>query len=153
MKILPLSLHTDSFLPNEKLQAAIAQFDALIQELNTRAMPDEVCEEINEEIRQINAQKATRAATLIKMLDSKRLKIYRILEKKLKWVVKNHYRNLWMILGMSAFGLPIGYAFSIAIGNWAFLAMGLPIGMPIGMAIGAQMDKKAEQQGRQLNIE
>jgi hypothetical protein len=33
------------------------------------------------------------------------------------------------------------------------LAIGLPIGMGIGIAVGTSMDKKAMNEGRQLDIE
>ena len=76
-----------------------------------------------------------------------------VLEKEQKLVPKNYYRKIWLILGMSAFGLPLGVVFGFALDNMAFLGIGLPIGMVIGMAFGAQMDKKAEKEGRQINME
>ena len=87
------------------------------------------------------------------MLKQKRFKIIKLLEKELKIVPKNYYRNLWFIVGMSVFGLPLGVAFGISIGNLGLLGIGLPIGMVIGIAVGSGMDKKAHKEGRQLNIE
>ena len=57
-----------------------------------------------------------------------------------------------MTLGMSAFGLPMGLALSTATDNFGLLGVGLPIGMVIGMAMGTGMDKKAKEEGRQLEI-
>ena len=54
---------------------------------------------------------------------------------------------------MSAFGIPIGVAFGSSVGNMGLLAIGMPIGMGIGIAVGAHMDKKAADQGRQLDLE
>ena len=54
---------------------------------------------------------------------------------------------------MSAFGIPLGVAFGASLDNMAFLGIGIPIGMAIGMAVGAGMDKKAFEEGRQLNLE
>jgi hypothetical protein len=54
---------------------------------------------------------------------------------------------------MSAIGLPLGVAFGVSVGNLGLLGLGLPIGMAIGIAIGTAMDKKALQEGRQLNVE
>ena len=68
-------------------------------------------------------------------------------------VPKNYYRNMWLALGMSVFGLPIGVAFGASIGNMGLLGVGLPIGMAIGTLVGSQMDKKALKESRQLNIE
>ena len=53
---------------------------------------------------------------------------------------------------MSAFGMPLGVAFSVALDNFAFIGIGLPIGMSIGMALGAGMDKKAAKEGKQLDF-
>ena len=74
-------------------------------------------------------------------------------EKELKIVPKNYYRNLWMVLGMSAFGLPLGVAFGLSLGNIGLLAIGLPIGMAIGTLVGSKLDKKALESGKQLDIE
>ena len=54
---------------------------------------------------------------------------------------------------MTTFGLPIGAALGLSLGNMAFLGIGLPVGMSIGLGIGASMDKKAFEEGRQLDIE
>ncbi len=54
---------------------------------------------------------------------------------------------------MAAFGIPLGVAFGISIGNMGLLGIGLPIGMVIGMAVGSVMDKKAVESGRQLDLE
>lgn len=71
----------------------------------------------------------------------------------MKLVPKNYYRNLWMILGMTTFGLPLGVAFGLSLGNIGLLALGLPIGMVIGLAVGSSLDKKASENGKQLDIE
>jgi hypothetical protein len=54
---------------------------------------------------------------------------------------------------MAAFGIPIGVAFGASLGSMAFLAIGIPIGMVIGLAIGSGMDKKAFEEGRQIDLE
>jgi adenine/guanine phosphoribosyltransferase-like PRPP-binding protein len=56
-------------------------------------------------------------------------KILKTIEKELNIVPKNHFWNLWMILGMSAFGFPLGVAFALSIDNLAFIGIGLPVGM------------------------
>ena len=58
-----------------------------------------------------------------------------------------------MVLGMSSFGLPMGVAFGLALGNIGLMGLGLPIGMGIGLAVGTNMDKKALAEGRQLAFE
>ena len=58
-----------------------------------------------------------------------------------------------MALGMAAFGVPLGVAFGTSLDDMSFLAIGLPIGMVIGLAVGSGMDKKALEEGRQLDVE
>jgi hypothetical protein len=80
-------------------------------------------------------------------------KIFTSLEKDLKIVPKGFYRTRWMIIGMSAFGIPFGVTFGISMDNMGLIGLGLPIGMGIGLAIGAGMDQKAQKEGRQLVAE
>ncbi|KAB1064945.1 hypothetical protein F3059_05865 [Salibacter halophilus] len=82
-----------------------------------------------------------------------RSKIVRLVEKQAKLVPQNYYRKLWLALGMSVFGMPIGVVFGTSFGSMAYLGVGLPIGMAVGIAVGASMDKRALQEGRQLDIE
>ena len=115
-------------------------------------MPDKTVEIINKHIEDLNSSLIS-GNGFKRQLIKKQTQIVKLLEKEHKLVSKNYYRNLWMILGMSAIGLPIGVAFGVSIGNMGLLVIGLPIGMVIGLALGSGMDKKALKEGRQLNIE
>jgi hypothetical protein len=74
------------------------------------------------------------------------------MKKEYQLITPKHYLKLFMLLGMTLFGVPFGFIFGAALGNMAFFGIGLPIGMPIGMAIGALKDKKALEQGKVLEI-
>lgn len=90
--------------------------------------------------------------SLLQSIKKAQTEILKLLEKEEKIVPVNHYRKLWMIMGMSTFGLPIGVAFGLSMGNLGMLGIGLPIGMAIGISVGSSMDKKAKSQGRQLTF-
>ncbi len=137
---------------NEKLNKAYVQFEKLIELLNLIELDDEVVREINLHIEALNALSDS-AIELKSQIRKRQTKIVSLIEKKLKVVPKNHYRNMWLVLGMSVFGVPMGVAFSVSLGNMAFIGIGLPIGMAIGIAVGSGMDKKAFDAGRQLDIE
>lgn len=137
---------------NKTLNNAFNQFDKLLSELKKKEIPDEIIIHINNGIEQINSISNTEKG-LRRQIKKTQSYILKLMEKNLKIVTKNHYRNTWLALGMTAFGLPLGAAFSISIGNMALLGIGLPIGMVIGMAMGAGMDKKAYENGKQLNVE
>ena len=144
--------HREDLVNNPKLNQAQIQFVELIKELNNKNLPDKTVEIINKHIEDLNSSLIS-GNGFKRQLINKQTQIVKLLEKEHKLVSKNYYRNLWMILGMSAIGLPIGVAFGVSIGNMGLLAIGLPIGMVIGLALGSGMDKKALKEGRQLNIE
>lgn len=124
----------------------------ILTELELVDLPDDQIQSINEQIDYLNSL-TNDEKELTKQVKKVKTSILKSLEKTVKIVPKNYYRNLWMVLGMSAFGLPIGVVFSTIIDNFAFIGVFLPVGMTIGMALGAQMDEKAKKEGRQLNIE
>lgn len=128
------------------------QFRELLKELKNKELPHTIIESVNQDIEELNSASLT-DNELKKLVKQKQTRIIKLIEKELKIVPKNHYRNLWLAVGMSAFGLPIGVAFGLSMSNMGLLAIGLPIGMGIGIAVGSGMDKKASQEGRQLDIE
>lgn len=134
---------------NAKLSKIYSQFENLITVLNGIGLPDNIKETINASIEQLNS--ASKDNLLKKPKGTG--KIVKLIEKQLKIVPINHYRNTWMALGMVVFGLPLGIAFGTILDNIGLLGIGLPIGMVIGLAVGTGMDKKAKEEGRQLNIE
>ncbi len=150
MKIEPLKLKSE--LHSKNLTRKIEIFERLLTELQKKELPTHILETINEEVTKINEFKWTEK-DLSKRIGKAQNKIINQLEKELKLVPKNYYRNLWMVLGMSVFGLPLGVAFGVSIGQLGLMAIGLPIGMGIGIAVGTSLDKKAKQEGRQLDVE
>ena len=136
---------------NEKLNTAINQFNQLIDELNNRELNPEVIENIHNEIAQINSATGT-DKELKKSVQKAQTRILWLIESRLKLVPKNKYRNTWMVLGMTVFGVPLGVAFGFGTSNMGLLGIGLPIGMAIGLAVGSGMDQKAFKEGRQLAI-
>jgi len=151
MNIIELK-ERQNFSADTKTNRIYIQLGELLNQLRKRNLPENIIESVNQDIEVVNA------ASLIgndfrKLVKQKQNKIIKLLEKDLKVVPKNYYRNMWLALGMSVFGLPIGVAFGASIGNMGLLGVGLPIGMAIGALVGSKMDKKALEEGRQLNIE
>ncbi len=142
--------------PNAALSAKSnlyhTQIEYILNDLKSRDLPDYVVQSINDAVEELNATTKTEYA-LHKLLKKKQNDIVKLLEKELKIVPINYYRNLWMVVGMSAFGLPLGVAFGTAMGSMGLLGIGLPIGMAIGITVGSNMDKKAHEDGRQLSVE
>ena len=137
---------------NIKVNNSIEQFKQLNKLLNDKKLPVNIIEKINFEIELLNSSQLV-GNSLLHLIKKKQNKTIRLTEKELKIVPKNYYRNLWMVLGMSAFGLPLGVAFGLSMGNIGLLAIGLPIGMGIGVLVGSKLDKKASESGKQLDIE
>lgn len=120
--------------------------------MKKKELPEPIVTKINKGVDQINALSESEPK-LTKQIKKTQASIIKLIEKELKLVPKNHYRNTWLAVGMAAFGLPVGVAVGASLGNMAFLGVGLPIGMAIGMAVGSGMDKKAFKEGRQLDME
>ncbi len=132
---------------NLKVTTIYKQLGELVNVLDRKELPSEIVEFINQEIGHLNSiSDADRH--FVKTIKDKENKIIKLVEKKLKVVPKNYYRKLWLFLGMTAFGLPVGVVLGLSIGNMGLLAIGLPIGMAIGMGVGSSMDKKAFNEGR-----
>lgn len=125
------------------------QFAELIEELKKRELPDEMMELINREIVRLNSASGK---DFVRQLVKSKAYVVKELEKRLKLVPRNYYRNLWTATGLAAFGLPIGVVIGLALGNIAYLGVGLPIGVAIGAGVGNRMDKKAKEEGRQLDV-
>lgn len=134
-----------------KLQKIYTEYSGLLRELAKKELPERLIASVNQDIAALNA--LSNGSELGKAVRSRQRTLIKLLEKELKIVPKNYYRNLWMLLGMTAFGLPLGTAFGLSVGNIGLLSLGLPVGMAIGMAVGMNMDKKALAEGRQLDIE
>ncbi|MCW5518796.1 hypothetical protein J1N09_03035 [Aureitalea sp. L0-47] len=137
---------------HKKLYASYAQFDKLLVELRTKELPNETVNSVNDGIDQINSVSESEKV-LRRQINKTQSRIIKLIEKEHKLVTKNHYRNTWLAVGMAAFGIPLGVAFGASLGNMAFLGIGLPIGMAIGIAVGTGMDKKAFEEGRQIDLE
>jgi hypothetical protein len=136
----------------KKLYASYNQFDKLLMELRKKELTNETINSINDGIARVNSVTGSEKE-LRKQIKNTQSRIIALIEKEHKLVTKNHYRNRWLALGMAVFGIPLGVAFGASLGNMAFLGIGLPIGMAIGSAVGAAMDKKAFEQGRQIDLE
>lgn len=137
---------------NSKLQKTLLQLEKLLAELEKQELNHTLVTSINKEIVALNSI-PTSYKNLRKQIIKGQTNIIKIAEKELKLVPKNYYRNLWLAIGMAVFGLPIGIIIGFALNNMAFLGIGLPMGLAVGIAIGTGMDKKAQEEGRQLDIE
>ena len=142
----------DNISTDEKPNNTYLQFGELLTELKKKELSQNIVNIINNAVGQINSSTQT-GAQLRKFVKKQQAIILKQTEKELKIVPKNYYRNLWLVLGFTAFGLPIGVAFGLSIGNIGLIGVGLPIGMGIGALVGSGIDKKAFNEGRQLNLE
>ncbi|MBI9035379.1 MAG: hypothetical protein JEZ03_13005 [Bacteroidales bacterium] len=137
---------------NEKMHSRYVLFEKLIDELKIKEIPSEIVNSINQDISAVNAFSGTNKEFL-KNLIKAQTRILKLIETELKLVVKNHYRSMWLAIGMGAFGIPFGVAFGSVMGNMAFIGIGLPLGMALGMAYGTTLDKKAFESGKQLDLD
>ena len=128
---------------NKRLSKAYRQMQSLIDALNQKEIPEEIQESINADIVSINSFSGT-DIELRKFIKKVRSKTLKLVEKELELVAINHYRDLWMAIGVA-----LGVAFSASFDN---NGMGLIIGLAIGIAVGTNMDNKAAKNGKQMNL-
>lgn len=149
MEILELHKKSDQSV---KLTSKYLAFERLIAALKKMKLPLTIVTAMNREIELINHFYGSDTGLINQMAGAQK-RIMKLLEKQLKIVPKNHYLNLWMVLGMSVFGVPLGVVWGTTSGNMANLGIGLPIGMAMGIAVGAALDGKAKREGRQLDLD
>jgi len=135
--------HIEGIEDNKRLCKAYKRMQALIDALSKREVPNEMLNTINLDIQTINKFSGTQTE-LRKCLRKSYSKSLKLLEKELGWVTKDHYRNLWMSIGVA-----LGVAFSASFDN---NGIGLIIGLAVGITVGINLDKKAASEGKQLDL-
>ena len=149
--IIELNLTPDKRQPR-KLRKPLKNLRLLLEALRGTRITEQDEEVINTAIHSLNHYHGDDKG----LVDQVRLtykRIYSYVIRELKLVPKKYYQNLWMGLGMAVFGIPIGVAMSSALGNFAFIGVGPAIGLSIGLAIGMEKDKRAAEEGRQIDYE
>lgn len=136
---------------NKRLVHAYQQVARLMAALEKKETPQEVIDEVNARIANLNGYNGDEKG-FIRALNTAYNDLLRLLQEKLNWVPKDYHRNQWMALGLSIFGLPLGVTLGLALDNMAYMGAFLPIGMVIGMSVGSGMDKKAQEEGRVLEV-
>lgn len=149
MALTPLKSRP-AFENDPKLTKAAHNLSTLLEAAEKKKIPLAQVRKINEIMAAINSHRGT-DSELTKQIKSAQVAIIKLLEQELKIAPKNHYQLQWLVLGMATFGIPLGLAIGMALGNIAFMGIGLPIGMAIGVGVGSIKDKKTLEEGRQLD--
>ena len=149
MKIEPLFIRISELSEKEKKE--VLELQKLVPELNRREIPEEIAIQIKEKIATLNIFKGTSKEYLKKIRSSKKA-IFDMLQKELGLVPKDYYTKLWMSKGLASFGLLFGVLLYAITQNPAFIALGLPLGAAMGSLHGKKLDKKAEEENKQLDL-
>lgn len=151
MEIIALTERPD-FEANSKFARKQDQLKHLLEELRSKKIPEHIVGQINRRIEELNFNTA-KGKALEKHIGKVQSGILKILEEELQLVPKNHYRYKWLAIGMAAFGIPIGVLYGTTFDNYGFMGIGIPIGLALGVGIGNTKDKKAMEEGKQLEYE
>jgi hypothetical protein len=151
MEILEPRERTD-ISEDQKLSKVYAEFGLLVKAIRKKQLTPTLISALNGNIERVNAS-TVGGKELMKLVSTSQKEMIKQMEKEMKIVPRNHFSKLWMVVDMSAFGLPFGVVFGLGLKNMGLLGLGLPIGMGIGLALGASLDKKAADEGRQLDFE
>ncbi|MDD2965095.1 MAG: hypothetical protein PHQ65_02075 [Bacteroidales bacterium] len=146
----------NSFIEREpthpKESQAFARLQLLVDALNLHSLPDDVALDVNSIVDRVNASSSV-DITRVRELQKAWLQVVALVRQRAGLTPRKYHSRQWMMLGMVVFGLSFGVAFSLSLGSFAFIGLGLPVGMAIGMAVGDDMDKKAAALGNQLDVE
>ncbi len=134
-----------------KLNKQLTKLDALLQALRKKELSEKALQVINTAVHSVN-QFHGNYQELLPQVKTAYSSLYAYVTKELNLIPKGYYQQLWIGLGMAIFGIPLGVAMGSALGNMAFVGIGPAMGLPIGIAIGNEKDKKAAEEGRQLDI-
>lgn len=136
---------------SSELHKVYVQFEKFLNELHFKWLPHRLITTINEEINALNSFSGSEFDWR-KKLKKTQTKIVKLLEKEIKFVPINYYRKHWLDMGMGALGIPIGFGLAAYFGNVTFFGVGLALGAIVGLKVGSQMDKRAYNEGRQINV-
>lgn len=151
MDIALQNLKHRPFPKNSSFDKENTALSKLIQELNFRELPPEVVVVMNVEIDRLNTLPDNHSRLFVAIKAVKRKLLKSALED-LELVPKNYYRNMWLAIGMSGMGVPMGVLFSVMLDNFSYISIGLSTGLAIGIGIGTYLDKKAVEENRQLEL-
>lgn len=139
------------FTKDRRVRVRAEKFQELWDELEQMELPLSVSSFINSEVDHLNSLDDKGA--VFRQLGSSQSAILKLLKEELDLIPSNYYRNQWVALGMVVFGVPLGTILGLSLQNMAFIGVGLPIGLAIGIGVGISLDKRAREEGRQLNFE
>lgn len=146
-----LDIHTN--FKSEKTVYSLQRIETYLEALKRHGtpIPEPIEQEINKELALISSFDGSESELQFKLF-ALYDHIKKMMAAELKLVPKNHYQSIWMSLGLSLFGLPVGLLWYFMTDSVVYIALGLPIGLLIGMSVGINLDRKAEREGRQLDF-
>lgn len=130
----------------KKEQKAVDHFNEIIDALNAKEIDENTVTYIHERMASIQENFSFNT---IKKEESK---VLDFVNKQHGYVAQNHYKSLWIALGMSAIGVPIGVGIGLALDQLGFMGIGIAMGLTVGIIIGSTKDKEAKKKGKQLHV-
>ncbi|WP_299156367.1 hypothetical protein [uncultured Tenacibaculum sp.] len=150
MAFIPLK-KKDFFISDKSVLKAFNKLEKSLSVLENLSLSDATISEIDKDIGEINSFEGKLKKYRNKLV-VKNHNILELVRKNHGYVHEKYYQNQWLAIGMSTFGISFGVVFGMLLDNIALLGIGLPFGMLLGIAIGKEKDKKAKQEGKQINI-
>lgn len=135
-----------------KVQQAYNTYERFLAAIAKKEIPEKINTIIEMEIAEINNFKEEDGSLFV-FIKKSQVTLLAVLESTLGIVAKNHFRNQWMVLGLVAFGIPLGVVIAMLANNYGLMGLGMAIGLPIGMLMGKKKDDKAAVDGKQLDFE
>ncbi len=119
MEILEPRERTD-ISEDQKLSKVYAEFGLLVKAIRKKQLTPTLISALNGNIERVNAS-TVGGKELMKLVSTSQKAMIKQMEKEMKIVPRNHFSKLWMVVGMSAFGLPFGVVFGLGLKNMGLL--------------------------------
>jgi len=136
---------------DSKMKKAASRYARMLNALRLKEVNAEVRDKINSFTSDLNEQATVPSVS--RKINRSYAKALSILEKQHGYIPPKTHFVRWMAIGMAAFGTPLGVIMGLILDNMAFLGVFIGVGLAIGLSVGLSLDKKAESEGKVLDVE
>lgn len=150
---MKISQFPESFLSKlgQKSLKEVEKLNQLISAANQHILPEDLVATWNGKCEELG-NSSFEDKSFSKKVKSETSALLKDLNNRAGLYSPQYFQTLWMGVGMAAFGIPFGVAFSAILKNFAFIGIGIPIGLSLGIAIGVGKDNQIKKAGKQLDF-
>ncbi|MDB4335055.1 hypothetical protein OAA06_01715 [bacterium] len=143
--------HRPEFDQEGRLNRKYKRLQKLIVELNKKDLKGQMVALSNSYVDQINRYEGGEEQLLIIVQNSYN-RILSFAKEEFDIVYSGYYGGTWGLIGMSAFGFPLGLIGFLITANEVHVLLGMPLGCLLGYLIGHLKDTSAKRYNKQISM-